>query len=59
MEPAKRKYPVGIQSFECIRTDGYVYVPFCADVVAGDLSAKGRAFSRDERNIMEWKSQEA
>jgi len=23
---AKRKYPVGIQSFESIRQDGYVYV---------------------------------
>ena len=22
----KRKYPVGIQSFECIRKDGYIYV---------------------------------
>ena len=26
MAPVKRKYPVGIQSFESIRTDGYVYV---------------------------------
>ena len=26
MAPVKRKYPVGIQSFEKIRTDGYVYV---------------------------------
>ena len=26
MKPAKRKYPIGIQSFEKIRTDGYIYV---------------------------------
>ena len=26
MVAAKRKYPVGIQSFERLRTDGYLYI---------------------------------
>ena len=26
MQPAKRKYPVGVQSFESIRKDGYIYM---------------------------------
>jgi hypothetical protein len=48
---AKRKYPVGIQSFESIRLDGYIYVDKTPLIYKMGIS-----FSSKERNITDWKA---
>jgi hypothetical protein len=63
----KRKYPVGIQSFESIRKDGYLYVdktPLVYKMItegktyflSRPVTNVGISFSSEERNITEWKS---
>ena len=47
------KYPIGIQSFDQIREDGYVYVDKTALVY--DLIRIGMNFSSQTRIITEWK----
>ena len=44
MAPKKRKYPVGIQSFESIRQDGYVYVDKTALIHRIAVPGKGQLF---------------
>ncbi len=54
---AKRKYPVGIQSFEKLRTEGYVY----ADKYRLDgrpITKLGISFCSELRNIAEWKAED-
>jgi len=48
---AKRKYPVGSQSFESIRLDGYIYVDKTPLIYKMGIS-----FSSKERNITDWKA---
>jgi len=45
----KRKYPVGIQNFEEIRTKGFVYIDKTAAEALAQIA---------ERNITEWVSEQ-
>ena len=65
---AKRKYPVGIQSFEKIRKEGYLYIVEALEQIdrkgyavkylqdGRPVTKIGISFSSQERNITEWKA---